>query len=210
MNKLTTRPVGGDGNRPDKTPKHCVNQRANCHSPLHLKQAVIVEGKCDRVILGNVLAPDTVIIPVNGFGIYKDKANLALIRRYARSVGVILLTDSDNAGRQIRNYLKDALHGCEIHHVYVPNLLEVEDTAIAVLRERLAAFDSGRGAPDSTRSVITREMLFDDGFIGGADSSKKRKKLLAVMDLPENLSTNALLDALNICDYDYEQLLKEI
>jgi ribonuclease M5 len=178
---------------------------------LKIKQAVIVEGKCDRVILENVLDPDTVIIPVNGFGIYKDKAKLALIRRYAEAVGVILLTDSDNAGRQIRDYLKDKLHGCEIRHIYVPNLLEVEDTAVDVLRERLSVVAAaGRDALDTQSPAVTREQLFDDGFIGREDSSKRRKILLRVMDLPENLSVNALLDALNTLGYDYESLVKNL
>ncbi|MCL1831732.1 MAG: DUF4093 domain-containing protein [Oscillospiraceae bacterium] len=182
---------------------------------LHIKQAVIVEGKCDRAVLQSVLDSSTVVIPVHGFGVYKDKAKLAHIRRYARTVGVILLTDSDNAGRQIRNYLNDCLRGCKVHHVYVPNLLEVEDTAVAVLRERLSAYAITQACADGgavTRRVetITREILFDDGFIGGANASSRRKALLRAMDLPENLSVNALLDAMNVCDYDYNNLVRSL
>jgi ribonuclease M5 len=174
---------------------------------LRLRQAVIVEGKCDRVILQNVLHSDTVIIPVNGFGVYKDKDKLALIRRYAESVGAILLTDSDNAGRQIRDYLKNRLHGCEIHHVYVPNLLEVEDTAIEVLHQRLSGFAVTRESPANAtqpRPAVTRECLFDLGLIGQADSSAKRRALLKSLDLPENLSVTALIQVLNTCGYAEE------
>jgi len=171
---------------------------------LQIKQAVIVEGRYDRAVLESVI--DAVIIPVNGFGVYKDKKLLAMIRRYAETTGVILLTDSDNAGRQIRDFLKSFLQGCEVTHIYVPNLSEVEDTSTAILR---AAFMKFNTSNDFTVSV-TRERLFDDGLIGCANCAKKRKALLALADLPENLSVTALLDLLNRCGYDYEKLIKEI
>jgi ribonuclease M5 len=181
---------------------------------LQIPQAVIVEGRYDRAVLESVI--DAVIIPVNGFGVYKDKAKLALIRRYAETTGVILLTDSDNAGRQIRNYLKDCLQGCEVEHIYVPNLLEVEDTNAGVLREvfiKANVVCDALGTPpykaDNRRAEgvapCDRQRLFDDGLIGSADSAKKRKELLKQMNLPENLSVTALLDVLNKCgseDYD--------
>ncbi|MCL2754314.1 MAG: DUF4093 domain-containing protein [Oscillospiraceae bacterium] len=173
---------------------------------LEIKQAVIVEGKCDRVILENVLSPETAIVHVNGFRVYKDKAKLQLIRRYAQSVGVILLTDSDNAGRQIRNHIANYLksHALEnkFHHVYVPNLLEVEDTSIAELHRRLEQFNNCQLSIVNCQlsSQLTRQCLFDAGLIGGAGSANKRRELLRYLSLPENLSVNALLDALNKCE----------
>jgi ribonuclease M5 len=173
---------------------------------LQITQAVIVEGKCDKAVLENVI--DAVIIPVNGFGIYKDKAKLALIRRYAQSGGVILLTDSDNAGRQIRNYLKDCLQGCEVSHIYAPNLYEVEDTSTGVLREAFLKFNSNSDKLQEPKNLITREHLFDDGLIGGANSAQKRRELLRQLKLPENLSVTALLDVLNKCDSCYKEYMR--
>ncbi|MCL2036473.1 MAG: DUF4093 domain-containing protein [Oscillospiraceae bacterium] len=176
---------------------------------IKIKQAVIVEGKCDKNVLESVI--DAVIIPVNGFGVYKNKDKLSLIRRYAEKDGVIILTDSDNAGRQIRNYLKNVLSGdCEVVHVYVPNLLEVEDTATDVLRAAISRF-----ADDSTVTIAddnryTRQRLFEDGFIGGAGSAKKRRELLAAMGLPANLSVTALLDVLGRFGSDeYERVVAD-
>ena len=174
-------------------------------SKIKIAQAVIVEGRYDRAVLESVI--DAVIIPVNGFGIYKDKKKLALIRNYANTVGVILLTDSDNAGRQIRDYLKSCLGEAQIHHLYVPNLLEVEDTDVSVLRR---AFMDFKVADEKSENKITREILFDDGFIGGTDSAKKRKELLSLMGLPENLSTTSLLDVINKCNLDYEGFVKKL
>ncbi|MCL1902983.1 MAG: DUF4093 domain-containing protein [Oscillospiraceae bacterium] len=179
---------------------------------LKIKQAVIVEGNCDRAVLESVI--DAVIIPVNGFGIYKDKQKLALIRRYAETDGIILLTDSDNAGRQIRDYLKNRLNGCKIEHLYVPNMLEVEDTETDILRKIFAEFDVRRAEVteiSEPAETYSRQRLFEDGFIGGDDSSKKRKELLRQMNLPENLSVTALLDVLNRCGtQEYEEYTKDI
>lgn len=174
---------------------------------IKIPQVVVVEGKCDKAVLENVI--EAVIIPVNGFSVYKDKKKLNLICRYAQSNGVILLTDSDNAGRQIRNYLKDYLQGCEIEHLYVPDLYEVEDTSVSTLREVFKRFISKEINPlnhEASITSITRERLFDDGLIGGHGSSQKRKELLRYMDLPENLSVTALLDVLNRLGYEeYER-----
>jgi ribonuclease M5 len=176
-------------------------------SKLAIKQTVIVEGRCDKAVLENVI--DGTVIAVNGFGVYRDKKKLAMLRRYAEMNGAIILTDSDDAGRQIRDFIKEALRGCEIHHVYVPNLLEVEDTSADVLRKALQRFDSGFPV-SGCGTVIDRERLFDDGLIGGADSGKRRKELLRFMNLPENLSVTALLGALNTFGLEeYERFMKE-
>lgn len=175
-----------------------------------IKQTVIVEGKCDRAVLESVI--DAVIVPVNGFGVYKDSALLKMLRRYAETTGVILLTDSDNAGRQIRDYLKSRLSEntrensakTEIHHIYAPNLTEVEDTDVDILRQAFIKFENRLETEQSQQ--IDRQRLFDDGLIGGTGSAKKRKMLLQRLELPENLSVNALLDVINKCGLynDYE------
>ena len=71
---------------------------------IHIKQAIVVEGKYDKIKLSSIV--DAVILVTNGFQIYKNPEQLDLIRYYARTTGVILMTDADRAGFQIRNYLK--------------------------------------------------------------------------------------------------------
>jgi ribonuclease M5 len=161
-----------------------------------INQIVIVEGKCDKNVVESVL--DAVIIPVNGFGIYKDKAKLSMLRSLAKENGAILLTDSDNAGRQIRNFLKEALQGCEVMHLYVPNLYEVEDTSSEIIK---SAFEKACHPKTDERLTFffTRQNLFDDGLIGSANSAKLRRELLKRLNLPENLSVTAFLEVLNKC-----------
>ena len=88
---------------------------------IRLKQAVIVEGKYDKIKLSALL--DAVIITTDGFGIFKDKEKSELIRTLAKSSGLVILTDSDSAGFKIRNHIKGFIdegtcHTAEIHQAY--------------------------------------------------------------------------------------------
>ena len=87
---------------------------------IKLKQAVIVEGKYDKIKLGSIL--DAVIITTDGFGIFKDKEKTELIRSLAQTCGVIILTDSDSAGNRIRSYLRGAINGGEVINVVIPDI----------------------------------------------------------------------------------------
>ena len=93
-------------------------------SMLHIEQAVIVEGKYDKIKLSSIL--DAVIITTNGFSVMKNKEKLEIIRFYAQNKGIIILTDSDSAGFKIRNYLKGAIKNGKIINVYVPDIFGKE------------------------------------------------------------------------------------
>ena len=91
---------------------------------IKIDQAIIVEGKYDKIKLASIV--DAVIIVTNGFGIFKDTEKLALIRYYAEKTGIIILTDSDSAGRKIRGYIKGAVSNGKITNVYIPDIFGKE------------------------------------------------------------------------------------
>ncbi|MBR1555595.1 MAG: toprim domain-containing protein, partial [Oscillospiraceae bacterium] len=91
---------------------------------LQIKQAIIVEGKYDKIKLSSLVK--AVIIQTNGFGIYKNQELLELIRYYARTTGILILTDSDRAGFQIRNYIRGAVPDGEIKNIYIPDVFGKE------------------------------------------------------------------------------------
>jgi len=174
-----------------------------------LAQAVIVEGKYDKIRLSPLL--DALILTTDGFRVFRDKEMCALIRRLAHSCGIILLTDSDGAGFQIRNYLTKIARGGEITHVYIPDVpgkerrkpqpgkegkLGVEGIDPALLREAFARAGLLGHVPKEGPG-ITRQDLYDWGLTGGADSRALRYALLARLGLPARLSTGALLPVLN-------------
>lgn len=176
---------------------------------LKIDEAVIVEGKYDKIKLSSII--DTVIIVTNGFGIFKDREKLELIRYYAKNTGIIILTDSDNAGRKIRGYLKSAVGGGNIRNVYIPDVfgkerrkekpsaegkLGVEGIDAELILEAFAK----SGITASLREKphdITKLTLYELGLSGGNESSHMRKLLQKSLNLPECLSATALVEVLN-------------
>ncbi|MBE6859078.1 MAG: DUF4093 domain-containing protein [Ruminococcus sp.] len=176
---------------------------------LKIDEAVIVEGKYDKIKLSSII--DTVIIVTNGFGIFKDREKLELIRYYAETTGIIILTDSDNAGRKIRGYLKSAIGGGNIRNVYIPDVFGKEKRKDKPSAEGklgvegidkeliLEAFEKS-GITASVREKphdITKLTLYELGLSGGNDSSRMRKLLQKSLRLPECLSATALVEVLN-------------
>ncbi len=185
---------------------------------LHIREAVVVEGKYDHIRLSSLL--DGLILETSGFGIFKDDEQLALLRKLAQTQGLLVLTDSDSAGFLIRDYLTGALPAGKVLQAYIPEiygkearkdapskegLLGVEgmDTAtlLRVLREAGATvWEDGEAPPDmpvAADAGITRLDLYEDGLMGGEHSASRRARLLRSLDLPARLSTSRLLQVLN-------------
>ena len=191
---------------------------------IYVKQPIIVEGKYDRIKLGSVV--DALIITTDGFGIYKDKEKMALIRAFAEKDGIIILTDSDGAGFQIRNHIKSCIKNGKTYNVYIPDIfgkerrkekpskegkLGVEGIDVAVLED---AFKKAGLFSEEKYSAgwISRADLLSDGLMGGQGSAQLRKKLFEALKLPEHLSTSGLLEVLNrpYTREQYENVLKKV
>lgn len=191
---------------------------------IYVKQPIIVEGKYDRIKLGSVV--DALIITTDGFGIYKDKEKMALIRAFAEKDGIIILTDSDGAGFQIRNHIKSCIKNGKIYNVYIPDIfgkerrkekpskegkLGVEGIDVAVLED---AFKKAGLFSEEKYLVewISRADLLSDGLMGRQGSAQLRKKLFEALKLPEHLSTSGLLEVLNrlYTREQYENVLKKV
>ena len=191
---------------------------------IHIQQAIIVEGKYDKIKLSSVI--DAVIIVTNGFSIFKDKEKMSLIRTYAKKTGIIILTDSDSAGFKIRNYLKGSVEG-NIINVYIPDIFGKERRKEKASKEGKLGVEGMDGEiiinalkkagvvfseRDIQKESITRMNLYEDGFSGGDNSSFKRKKLLKYLELPELLSVSGMLDILNSMFTldEYKKIISEI
>ena len=157
---------------------------------LKIKEAIVVEGRYDKIALEPLV--DTAIFTTDGFGIFKNKEKLALLRRVAEQRGLIVLTDADGAGLVIRNRLRGAISAQHLKHAYIP---DVEGMKPEILEEALRR--AGAVCDTETRGRVTKADLAALGLSGGADSAARRKALQKKLALPENLSANALLDAVN-------------
>ncbi len=186
-----------------------------------IKEVIVVEGRYDKNTLSQTV--EAVIVTLGGFSVFNDREKLAFLRRLAEKQGLIVLTDSDGAGFVIRNYLKGALPRDKVRQAYIPDVqgkerrkrrpgkegrLGVEGMRPEVLLEALqragATFlDETAEAADKER--LTKADLFELGLTGGQDSAARRRTLLRQLDLPEHLTANGLLEALNLL-YDREEL----
>lgn len=186
---------------------------------IKLKEAVIVEGRYDKIKLKNLI--DAPIIETNGFRIFNDKERRDMIRQIADRRGILIMTDSDGAGLVIRNFLNGAVDKSKIKHCYIPQLEGKEKRKEQKSKE---GFLGVEGVPDNViieairksgatvigeeaaqTNEITKADLFTLGLTGTANSAQKRKKLLKKLNMPDYLSTNAMLTALN-CLYSLEEL----
>ena len=184
-----------------------------------IKEAILVEGRYDKNTLSQIV--DAPILETAGFGIFKDKKQMALLRQVAEKRGLIVFTDSDGAGFVIRNHIKSAIPAKFLKHAYIPDIagkerrkreagkegkLGVEGMTKDVILEslrRAGATIEGENVP--VQQSITKQDMMELGLSGGAGSSEKRAALLKKLDLPEHMSANALLQALNLL-YHYDEL----
>ena len=177
-----------------------------------IREAIVVEGRYDKNTLSQIV--DAPILETSGFGIFKDKKQMALLRQVAQKRGLIVFTDSDGAGFVIRNHIKSAIPGKYLKHAYIPDILGKErrkaapgkegklgvegmtrEVILEALRKSGATIEGEETLP--TRQ-ITKQDLMDLGLSGGADASAKRLALLKKLNLPEHMSANAMLQALNL------------
>ena len=186
---------------------------------VRIKEAIVVEGRYDKNTLSQIV--DAPIFETSGFGIFKDKAQMALLRQVAEKRGLFVFTDSDGAGFVIRNHLKSAIPGKYLKHAYIPDIagkerrksapgkegkLGVEGMTPQVILEALKRAGATMDGAEVTESrSITKQDLMELGLSGGPDASARRLALLKNLNLPEHMSANAMLQALNLL-YDLDEL----
>ena len=171
---------------------------------------IAVEGKYDKIKVAAVA--DAQIIVTDGFRVFSSDEKASLIRRLAEPRGIIVLTDPDGAGLVIRNYFNRVLPKDKVFHLYVPGIdgkekrkkhpskegkLGVEGMEADLIRGLLAPF-----ARDSVKKTPGRELtkadLYADGLSGTDEAALKRARLCRFLSLPENMSANALVAAINL------------
>jgi ribonuclease M5 len=190
---------------------------------IKIKEAIVVEGRYDKNTLCQIV--DAPILETSGFGIFKDKKQMELLRKVAKVRGLIVFTDADGAGFVIRNHIKSAIPVQYLKHAYTPDIMGKErrkaspgkegklgvegmrpEVIIDALRKAGATIE-GEDVPSCQQ--ITKQDLMELGLSGGADASAKRLALLKKLDLPEHMSANAMLQALNLL-YSLEELTEII
>jgi len=177
---------------------------------LKIALPIIVEGKYDKIKIDSIA--DATVIQTDGFGIFKSHERLALIRSLAQKSQIIVLTDSDGAGKVIRSHITGTIPKDRMIQLYVPQVtgkerrkavpskegyLGVEGTDADVLRRLLEPFSTDGGCAVRGQD-ITKLDMFEAGLSGGKDSAARRDSLAEKLGLPKKMTANALLAALNV------------
>ena len=174
---------------------------------ISIKEAIIVEGKYDKIKLSGLF--DTLIVPTDGFDIYRNKKNIAMIRQIAEKNGIIVLTDSDSAGMRIRGYLKQCLGGLPVKNAYIPEIAGKEKRKAAPSKEGLLGVE---GVSDDLiieavmkiaspvcdgGEKLTKADLYELGAVGFPYSTQLRAEICNRLKLPVKISANRLLEVVN-------------
>lgn len=178
---------------------------------LELKEAVIVEGRYDKIKLSEIVASP--VIETGGFRVFKDKEKQTLIRQIAEKRGILVMTDVDSAGFVIRNFLRGIVPEDQIKHAYIPTVQGKESRKAepskegklgveGIDREKLIESIRKSGAQivgeeASISAEITKADFYNYGLSGREDSARLRKAILKALGLPEYLTANAMIAALN-------------
>ena len=178
---------------------------------LKIDLPIIVEGKYDKIKIKSIA--DACVIQTDGFGVFKNTERLALIRQLAKKSKIIVLTDSDGAGKVIRSHITSAIPKDRLIQLYTPQVkgkerrkdapsaegfLGVEGAEADVLRRLLEPFASGVSALDVDREEISKADFYEAGLTGGEDSAERRDAFALSLGLPKGMTPNALLAAVNV------------
>ncbi len=178
---------------------------------LKIDLPIIVEGKYDKIKIRSVA--DACVIQTDGFGVFKNNERLALIRQLAKKSKIIVLTDSDGAGKVIRAHITSAIPKDRLIQLYTPQVegkerrkeapsaegfLGVEGTDADLLRRLLEPFSVGFSSAENEREEISKADFFEVGLTGGSDSAERRDNFAVSVGLPKKMTPNALLAAVNV------------
>ena len=192
---------------------------------LNIPFPIVVEGKYDRLRL--LCVCNAQIITTDGFGIFKKSEKLALIRKLGSASPIILLTDSDGAGKLIRSHLTSALPKDRLIQLYIPKIagkekrkaapsaegtLGVEGMEQQLLYDLLKPFENDEAVARAAENPLSKTDFYRDGLSGADNSTVRRDELAKMLDLPSGMSANALLAAIKmVISYEeYERLVQNL
>lgn len=188
---------------------------------MKIEYPIIVEGKYDKIKLDSIV--EATVITTQGFGVFNNKEVISLLRRLSEKTKIILLTDSDGGGHLIRSYIKTAIPSDRIINLYIPKIEGKEKRKTSPSKEGILGVEGidkeyllNLLYPFSTEGSlkkcgdITKSDLYSYGLSGREDSKKKRETILSFLNLPADMSPNAMLSAINILysKEEFEEIIK--
>jgi ribonuclease M5 len=176
------------------------------------KKVILVEGKYDKIRIESLL--DATVFTTEGFGIFRNEEKRSLFRRLAKTRGIVILSDSDGAGKVIRGHLHTLCGKEGITDLYIPPIPGKEKRKAASSKEGLLGVEGidnetllqlfqKSGLLEDGKAPLPRyekNDLYHLGYFGKEDSKAKREQILEKNRLPKTLSSNAFLDVINLLE----------
>ena len=192
---------------------------------LKIPYVIVVEGKYDKIKLSNIC--EARILTTDGFGIFKKNEKLTLIRKLSEELPIIVLTDSDGAGKLIRSHLSSAIPKEKMVQLYIPQIkgkerrkeissaegtLGVEGMEDDLLYNILKPYEDRDRYKRYSENPITKADFYADGLMGRDDSAAKRDALCGLLGLPFGMTSNALFETLKLIKTyeEYKELVAKI
>ena len=183
---------------------------------LKIPYPVIVEGRYDKLRLQNVI--EAQILTTDGFGVFNKTEKAKLFRALSQKTPIIVLTDSDGAGKLIRSHITSMIAPERLIHLYVPRIagtekrknapsaegvLGVEGMENELLYRLFLPYESRDAILRAKENPLSKTDLFVDGLTGGEGSAARRDALAQAIGLPVGMTPNAFLSALRVlCTYE--------
>ena len=183
---------------------------------LHIPYPVIVEGRYDKLRLESVIHAQ--ILTTDGFGLFNHAEKTKLFRALASKSQLIVLTDSDGAGKLIRSKITSCIPKERLIHLYVPRIsgtekrkkapsaegiLGVEGMERELLRKLFAPYANGEISRRLSENPLSKTDFYIDGLTGGSNSAEARDAFAQKLGLPTGMTPNALLAAVRmLCTYE--------
>ena len=170
-----------------------------------IKELIVVEGEKDAQVVRRAV-PYADVITTGGW--HLSERLIKELQQAQRRRGVIVLTDPDHAGRQIRQKLMEKVPGCK--HAYLSRKQAekkgktgVEYSSPATVSTVLAALQT-RG---SSHREFTMEDLYTHNLAGAADASCRRRQLGELLSVGYANGKNFLwrLNALGVTRKEFNQ-----
>lgn len=172
-----------------------------------IKEVIVVEGRDDITAVKRAL--DAQVIATGGFG-YNQKL-VKTIKNIAQRNGIIILTDPDFAGEQIRKDLARQIPNCK--HAFLPQGKAIKKDNIGIENARpediIEAIEKARPEDINRKTVFTKDQLLELGLIGGNDSREKRERLGSIIGIGYS-NGKQLLNRLNNFGISRDEFQKAI
>jgi len=187
---------------------------------LNIPYPIVVEGKYDRARLHSIVTAQ--IITTDGFGIFKKSEKLSLLRALSEKTKIIVLSDSDGAGKVIRSHISSAIPKERLIQVYTPRVegtekrksepskegtLGVEGIDLNILYELLLPYSNGEAVARAEENPLTKADLYAAGLTGKTASAERRNEVAKKLGLPPDMTPNAFLAAIKLL-VSYEEFFE--